>query len=254
LESVRRGGADIILSFATEVREEWLKSAFPNAIATVARPALDKNTLSPVTEVLTMYNDMIVRREITSAAKGIPSADLIAAEFTSGRHKLRYWDEQVGQWLARVEFLSRTCPDFGLEPLGEDDLDLVIADICAGAKSVSEAKNRPVMPVLQNWFDWEKNRLLEKHAPLKLDMPGGRKAKIRYQSGQEPYLEAKIQDLFTLSETPRIAAGRVPLVIHILAPSMRPVQVTKDLKNFWAESYPRLKPALARRYPKHKWL
>ncbi|HOX22226.1 MAG TPA: ATP-dependent helicase C-terminal domain-containing protein, partial [Elusimicrobiales bacterium] len=80
------------------------------------------------------------------------------------------------------------------------------------------------------------------------------KARIRYPQGRTPYLEAKIQDLFGLQQTPKIAAGRVALVVHILAPSMRPVQVTSDLKSFWSESYPKLKPQLARRYPKHKWL
>ena len=130
---------------------------------------------------------------------------------------------------------------------------LVVADICDGAKSVSDAKGRPVLAALQNWFGPDKKRLIDKYAPARLEMPGGRRAKISYPRGREPYLEAKIQDLFSLKETPRVAAGRVALVVHILAPSMRPVQVTKDLKSFWAESYPKLKPQLARRYPKHKW-
>ena len=119
---------------------------------------------------------------------------------------------------------------------------------------MAEAKTRPVLPAIQEWFGREKTRLIDRHAPARLEMPGGRRAKIKYPRGREPYLEAKIQDLFSLTETPRVAAGRVPLVVHILAPSMRPVQVTKDLKSFWAESYPKLKPALARRYPRHKWL
>ena len=254
LESLRKGGADITLSFAAEIREDWLRRAFPGDIKTISCPALDKDMLTPVTETVTMYRDIIIRREISSAMRGKPSSDLIADEFVSGRHKFSEWNESVEEWFCRVDFLARACPDFGLEPLGEEDLKLVMAEICAGAKSVAEAKNRPVLPVLQNWFGWEKNRLIDQHAPLKLRMPGGRGAKIRYQKGGEPYLEAKIQDLFSVTETPRIAAGRVPLVIHILAPSMRPVQVTKDLKSFWAESYPKLKPQLARRYPKHKWL
>jgi len=253
LESLKRAGADITLSFAAEIREEWLRSAFPGEIKTVSQPALDKNTLTPVTETLTLYRDVAIRREISSAARGKPSSDLIAEEFIAGRQKFREWNEEAEEWLARVEFLSKTCPDFGLEPLSGEDIKLVISDICAGAKSVAEARTRPVLPALQNWFGWDKNRLIEQHAPQKLQMPGGRRAKIRYPRGREPYLEAKIQDLFQLTDTPRIAAGRAPLLVHILAPSMRPVQVTKDLKSFWKESYPKLKPQLARRYPKHKW-
>ena len=254
MESLRKSGADITLSFAAEIKEEWLLAAFPGDIEKVSRPALDEVMLTPVTENLTLYRGITVRREITTARPSKPSSDLIADEFIGGRQKLQHWDEEVDDWLARVEFLAKACPYFGLEPLSEEDVKLVIADICAGARSVAEAKTRPVMPALQDWFGWEKTRLIDKHAPARLEMPGGRRAKIKYPRGREPYLEAKIQDLFTVTETPRVAAGRVPLVVHILAPSMRPVQVTKDLKSFWADSYPKLKPALSRRYPRHKWL
>ncbi len=254
LESRQKGGADITLSFAAEIKEEWLREAFPGDIETLSRPALDEAMLTPVTETLTLYRGITIRQEITTAKPGKPSSDLIAEEFISGRQKLERWDEEVEEWLLRVEFLSKACPDLGLEPLTEEDIKLITADICAGARSVAEARTRPVLPALQDWFGWEKLRLIDRHAPARLEMPGGRRAKIKYPKGREPYLEAKIQDLFQLAETPRVAAGRVPLVIHILAPSMRPVQVTKDLKSFWAESYPKLKPALARRYPRHKWL
>jgi ATP-dependent helicase HrpB len=254
MESLQKGGADITLSFAAEVREDWLREAFPRDIERISRPALDEAMLTPVTENLTLYRGITIAREVTTAKPSKPSSDLIAEEFINGNQKLQRWDEEVEEWLARVDFLARACPDLGIEPLGEEDIKLVIAEICSGARSVAEAKTRPVMPVLQEWFGWDKTRLIDRHAPTRLEMPGGRKARIKYPKGREPYLEAKIQDLFSVTETPRVAAGRVPLVVHILAPSMRPVQVTKDLKSFWAESYPKLKPALARRYPRHKWL
>ncbi|KAF0124347.1 MAG: ATP-dependent helicase HrpB [Elusimicrobia bacterium] len=254
VESAGKGGADITLSFAAPIKEEWLRAAFPGDIKEEDRAALDKDMLTPVTERLTYYRDIEIKKEITSARRGKASADLIADEFIGGRQKFRRWDDEVDDWLARVDFLHRACPDLGVEPLSDEDKALIIADICHGARSVADAREREVLPALKDWYGWEKCRLIERHAPQRLDTPGGRKARIRYPAGGEPFLEAKIQDLFGLNETPRIAAGRVPLVVHLLAPSMRPVQVTKDLKSFWAESYPKLKPALARRYPKHKWL
>jgi len=254
LESGGRNGVDITLSFATEIKEEWLKAAFPSELETMSRPALQQDMLTPITETLTLYRGITVRREVSSAQAGKPSSDLIAEEFISGRQKLSKWDEEVEEWLARVAFLAKACPDFGLEPLSGEDVKLLISEICDGAPSVAAAKNRPVLPALQEWFGWDKSRLLEQHAPLRLQLPTGRKARIRYPQGRTPYLEAKIQDLFGISQTPKIAAGRVALVVHILAPSMRPVQVTSDLKSFWAESYPKLKPQLSRRYPRHKWL
>ena len=254
LESLKKGGADITLSFAAEIKEEWLREAFPGDIATETRAGLDEVMRTPVTETLTSYRGVVIRREVAAARPAKASSDLIAGEFISGNERLQHWDEEAEDWLARVEFLAKACPDFGLQPLSEEDRALIITDICSGARSVAEARGRPVLQALQDWYGWEKVRLVDRHAPARLEMPGGRRAKIRYPKGREPYLEAKIQDLFHLTETPRIAAGRVPLVVHILAPSMRPVQVTKDLKSFWAESYPKLKPALARRYPRHKWL
>jgi ATP-dependent helicase HrpB len=253
LETPGRAGADVILSFAAEISENWLREDFPSDVKTVSRPALDKEMRTPVTETLTLYRDITIRSEVSGATPGRASSGLIAEEFISGRQKIAAWNEEAEDWLARVEFLSRACPDLGLTPLGEEDIKLVIAEICAVAKSVSDAKGRPVLGTLQSWFGPEKNRLIELHAPRRIEMPGGRKAKVSYPRGREPYMEAKIQDLFLLKETPRIAAGRVALVVHILAPSMRPVQVTKDLKSFWAESYPKLRPQLARRYPRHKW-
>lgn len=254
IESMRGGGADITLSFAAAVREEWLREAFPGDMETVSRDALDEVMRTPVVETLTLYRGVTVRREAAAAKPARGSSELIAEEFISGEQRFQKWDEEVEDWLARVDFLSKACPDFGLEPLSDEDRRLIIHDICSGARSVSDARGRPVLPALKDWYGWEKANLVDKHAPSRLQMPGGRRAKIRYPKNGEPYLEAKIQDLFPLTETPRIAAGRVPLVVHILAPSMRPVQVTKDLKSFWKESYPTLRPALARRYPKHKWL
>lgn len=254
LESLKRTGADITLSFAAEIKEEWLREAFPADMETVSRPGLDETMRTPVIETLTLYRGVTVRREVAAAKPAKASSELIAEEFISGNEKLQKWDEEVEEWLARVDFLARACPDLGLEPLSDEDKALIITDICSGARSVADARTRPVLSALHDWYGWEKVRLVDRHAPARLEMPGGRRAKIRYPRNGEPFLEAKIQDLFSVTETPRVAAGRVPLVVHILAPSMRPVQVTKDLKSFWAESYPKLKPALSRRYPRHKWL
>ncbi len=92
-----------------------------------------------------------------------------------------------------------------------------------------------------------------KLAPERVDLPGGRRAKIIYSEDAAPYIAARIQDLYGLQTSLRIASGRVPLTIQVLAPNMRPVQVTTDLANFWIDAYPKLKQQLARKYPKHEW-
>jgi ATP-dependent helicase HrpB len=92
---------------------------------------------------------------------------------------------------------------------------------------------------------------VDKHAPERLELPGGRRAKITYAA--EPFLAARIQDLYGVNDDLKIAMGRFPLTIQILAPNHRPVQITKSLRTFWTDAYPKLRQQLARQYPKHEW-
>jgi ATP-dependent helicase HrpB len=84
-------------------------------------------------------------------------------------------------------------------------------------------------------------------------VPSGNRVTIQYKAGKRPVLAVRIQELFGLAETPRIAGGRVPLLMHLLAPNMRPQQVTDDLKSFWNNTYQQVRKDLRARYPKHAW-
>jgi ATP-dependent helicase HrpB len=94
---------------------------------------------------------------------------------------------------------------------------------------------------------------LEREAPDRLEVPSGSRVRLAYEPGRAPVLAARIQELFGLAETPRVAAGRVPVLLHLLAPNGRPQQVTQDLASFWRTTYPQVRRELAGRYPKHPW-
>ena len=104
-----------------------------------------------------------------------------------------------------------------------------------------------------NTLDWEQRRDLPRLAPEHLELPGGTRARLDYSTPDDPVLPARIQQLFGMAATPRIAGGRVPLTIHLLSPAGRPVQVTQDLAGFWERTYPEVRKELKGRYPKHKW-
>ena len=87
----------------------------------------------------------------------------------------------------------------------------------------------------------------------RIGLPGGRKLKVHYETERPPWVESRLQDFFGMKRTPAICAGRQPLTVHLLAPNMRPVQVTQDLAGFWKIHYPELRRQLKRRYPKHAW-
>jgi ATP-dependent helicase HrpB len=90
-------------------------------------------------------------------------------------------------------------------------------------------------------------------APERVLLKDGRQARVNYEADQPPWIASRLQDFFGLTQTPRVAGGRVALVAHLLAPSRRPVQVTHDLAGFWTRHYPAIRRELARRYPKHAW-
>jgi ATP-dependent helicase HrpB len=181
------------------------------------------------------------------------AARLLAEEVLQGRLVLKQWDHGVDQWIVRLNLLVRWCPELELPPLSEDDRRHLVEQICHGAVSSKDIKDREVKPVVQSWLSPAQQELVERHTPERLALPNGRHPRITYVPDGHPYVALRIQDLYTVEKTPRLALGRVPVLLHILAPNMRPVQITQDLAGFWREHYPRVKSELQRKYPKHEW-
>ena len=106
---------------------------------------------------------------------------------------------------------------------------------------------------MRNALAWDDQRFVEQMAPERIKLPSGFGMKIAYAAGEPPRGRARIQDFYGMTQTPRVAGGRVPVLLEILAPNHRPAQVTDDLAGFWERTYPELKRTLSRRYPKHEW-
>jgi ATP-dependent helicase HrpB len=139
-------------------------------------------------------------------------------------------------------------------PAGDDALlTELLKELCPHKRSFVELQAAP-------WLDWLKSRLtpaqlqaVERECPEKLEVPSGSQIKLEYHVGKPPVLAVRIQEIFTWTSTPRIAFGRVPVLLHLLAPNFRPQQVTDDLASFWATTYTIVRKELRRRYPKHAW-
>ncbi|HZG77992.1 MAG TPA: ATP-dependent helicase C-terminal domain-containing protein, partial [Paenibacillus sp.] len=110
-----------------------------------------------------------------------------------------------------------------------------------------------LIEALEAALSWEQRRRMDVWAPTHLTVPSGSRLAVDYADPDAPALSAKLQELFGWAETPRIAGGRVPVTIHLLSPAQRPVQITRDLANFWRETYFEIKKDLKGRYPKHYW-
>ena len=144
-------------------------------------------------------------------------------------------------------------PELGLPPLDDEALRTLLPDLVAGRRRLSELRAIPLEPLLRARLGSRALRLLDEHAPAALPVPTGRDVPLRYEGDGSPVLAVKLQELFGLAETPRVAGGRVPVLLHLLSPAGRPVQVTTDLASFWSATYPAVRKELRGRYPKHPW-
>jgi ATP-dependent helicase HrpB len=128
-----------------------------------------------------------------------------------------------------------------------------LAAMCAGATRFSDLEGVSLIDALYARLTSEQQRLLANHAPERVTLPGGRGVKVHYEPNKPPWVESRLQDFFGLAQGPSVCAGRIPLVLHLLAPNMRAVQVTTDLAGFWERHYPAIRKELCRKYPRHSW-
>lgn len=250
----RTGGeTQTILSLATAIEPAWLEELFPGDLLRQTRCFYDATARRVYAEEVRSFRGLVLEKRAVEPPPAEEAARLLAEEILAGRLVLEDWDHAVEQWILRLNRLREWCPELGLPPLTEADRRHLVEQLCHGAFSFREVLRRPVKPLVHGWLNAAQRRLLDEHAPERLDLGNGRRPRVLYDAVHPPVIAARIQDLYGVTQTPRIARGRVPVVVHILAPNHRPVQVTQDLAGFWREPYPRLKQELQRKYPKHEW-
>ncbi len=242
-----------ILSLATAIEADWLRELFPDDIKSDLHVQFDAQQKRVLAAELLRFRDLALATKRVDPPPADAAARLLADEILAGRLLLPNWDHSVEQWLARLNLLCRECPDLNLPAIAEDDKKHIIEQLCHGAVSYKDIKEREVKPVVMSWLSAAQRELLDKHAPERLTLPNGRTPKVNYENGRPPFISLRIQELYDVNQTPKIALGRVPVTVHILTPGMKPIQVTQDLANFWREHYPKIKSELARKYPKHFW-
>jgi ATP-dependent helicase HrpB len=243
----------VLLTNATAIQEEWLRELFPEGFHEETEVRFDSVQRRAVARKSVRFRDLVLRAKESDDVPLDAAASLLATEIENGSCVLKNWDDSVEQWITRLNLLAGWYPEWELPRITPDDRRMLLEQICHGATSYREIKERPVWPVVKSWLSPTQQKLLDDYAPERMSMPNGRKFKIVYSPSAAPVIAARIQDLYGVEQDLRIAGGRVPLVIQVLAPNQRPIQITESLANFWKESYPVLKKELQRKYPKHEW-
>lgn len=251
----RRTGAgrgQVVVRTASHIEPEWLLEIAPEGLAD---------------EIELVWNEARERVEARSRLKygalvledrpvdppDLEAASALLFEKARGAGIRAFADEAaLASLQGRLLFLSEHCPELGLPP-ETFDTEGALALACAGCVSFAELRENPLEQAFRERIapgTWSR---IDRLAPEHVQLPGGRRLRVHYEVGKPPWVESRLQDFFGSASGPTVAGGRVPLVLHLLAPNQRAVQVTSDLAGFWSRHYPSIRRELMRRYPRHAW-
>ena len=230
---------------ASAVDAAWLPTVTENVLA--YEPDADAVRARRVQR----YGDL----ELASHPTEADPVEAAAALVQAARDQLeRVWPdtEAFAQLRARLHLAHQLVPDDVPEPTSAWWQDRLV-DVAGACRSFAQLRRADWVGAVRTALGWAGWRTLEACAPERLTVPSGRQLRVHYAAGRPPVLAVPMQDLFGSAQTPRVGQGRVPVLLHLLAPNGRPQQITDDLGGFWARTWPEVRKELRARYPKHRW-
>jgi ATP-dependent helicase HrpB len=228
------------------IQPEWLLDLFPDRVK--ERAGVEWNRKAERVDAVSalLYDNLVIEETRSGDPDPEQAAALLTERALEGGIEKFVDQDEWAQFLARMAFASQHA---SLPKLDACD---ALRELCRGLKSFAELKSAGAS-LIHTLEQRAGSRLLNDIAPGRIRLPNGRQTRINYEGGKPPWIASRLQDFFGMRETPRIANGKVALVVHLLAPNKRPVQTTTDLAGFWQRLYPQVRRELSRRYPKHAW-
>ena len=238
-----------VAHWVSKIEPEWLLELFPDRVTETNELRYDAARDRMVARVALHYGKLVLDESLRDASQGA-DVEALLAEIAHNHGLASLWDmSEIESLLLRWEYASS--PGQALTAPAPDALQRAVAQCCSGCTSLAELKTRDLVAALRSQLPKDQWSVLERRCPKELRLPGGRRLRISYERDQAPWVSSRLQDFFGMKEGPRVADE--PLVLHLLAPNRRAVQVTTDLAGFWERHYPTLRKQLMRRYPKHAW-
>jgi len=248
---VDAAGTDSLVRSASEVRREWLPA---ERIATRIEVLFDEPSERLIARKRTRYDDLILEEKDAHIADENEAARVLALAASTRLEKvLPPEDSEAGRFLLRLRCLKSWAPELALPCFDEAALVELLESLARSRRSLADLRHGPWLDHLQGRLTYPQLQMVEREAPDRVEVPSGSQIRLEYEPGKPPILAARIQELFGLTDTPRIAGGKVKVLLHLLAPNYRPQQVTDDLASFWKNTYPQVRKELRGRYPKHSW-
>ena len=253
---------DALLLRAAPVDECHLRDAFAAHFREADETRWDPGRRALVSERIERFDGIVLSSRLAGRVAPAQAARALTDAVRALGLAVLPWSAAVDQWRQRAQCLHAWMPGLGLPDLSDAallaSLDDWLLPAFAGKHRLDALGQDELGEALKSRIDWSMRQRIDLLAPVRVTVPSGMARSIEYAidaSGDpaSPVLAVKLQELFGLAETPRIAEGRVALTIHLLSPAGRPLQVTQDLAGFWARTYPEVKKEMKARYPRHPW-
>jgi ATP-dependent helicase HrpB len=242
---------------ASAIEPEWLIDLYPGAVteAVDVSWSAERERVEAV-ERLT-YDRLVLDERPAGGAADEAAARLLAEKALAAGIGAFAGDDTFERLTKRMALLTQEAPDLaaaaGIAPLDATALHGLLVASLAGKRSFAELRQGSLLDEIKSAIGYAALARLDELAPEQVTLGGGRKVQVHYEEGRPPWIESRLQDFFGSTRSPSILNDRVPLVLHLLAPNHRAVQVTTDLAGFWARTYPSVRSELQRRYPRHAW-
>ncbi len=260
----RNRQAEAIVRSAIPIEESWLEQLFPTAIHTDNCLEFDPIKQKVIAFTRRFFYDLLLQEDPHGKVDPAQSGPILAAALAPRASELFLQNNNANQLLARTSLVRHYIWEVsGTAWPAFDDVQLreLLTEACSRKRTVTELTESDALPhTLCNALPYPLDRQLDQLAPETIEVPTGSKIKIAYTLPSNPLavppapiLAVRLQELFGLLETPRIVNGRVPLLLHLLSPGYKPIQITSDLRSFWSSAYFEVRKDLRTRYPKHKW-
>ncbi|MEX2173422.1 MAG: ATP-dependent helicase HrpB [Pirellulaceae bacterium] len=248
---VDAGQGEALVRQASAAQHEWLSR---EQLVSETLVEFDERSEKVTARKLVRFHSLVLEEAQAALPAGDQVARVLAAAAASRLDKVFPADDsQVAGFRTRAQCLAAWMPDRQLPPLDEAQLIALLPQLAIGRRSLAELRQAPWLAALEGLFSWQQRQMIDREAPERIEVPSGSRIALAYEPHRPPVLAVRIQEVFGMLTTPRVAGGRVSVLMHLLAPNMRVVQVTDDLASFWATTYAQVRKDLRARYPKHSW-
>ncbi|MGB4335424.1 MAG: ATP-dependent helicase C-terminal domain-containing protein, partial [Chromatiaceae bacterium] len=250
-------GRDGRIQLALPITETEIQALFADRIQRERVLTWDPGREAASAQEVTRLGAITLAAQPAPLLPSDPVADLLLARIRRDPGQALDWSDAARQFQARVLLMRALEPDTGWPDLTpaqlEQNLDTWLGPWLAGKSRLDEVQALDLAALLAAQLNGEQRQRLDQEAPASLLTPAGTRRPIDYLAGAIPILAVPLQEMLGTGATPGIAHGRVPLLMQLLSPARRPIQLTRDLPGFWAGSYAQVRKEMRGRYPKHHW-